>query len=719
MQPKSLSFPVARAVAVVMASCCVLLCAVFAYTHVAMANALADRYVDAELQAKLKRALPWLSANIVNGVAPPSNPERCKGKRPVADSATPYECAKKAISARLSQQVPAQKLSSAEPGDELRPDVLVAMHWLLNNSPTPEKLAELLRHPDQSAEKISLQDPFRLPGCLYLGHEATKHPEASAICPLAASLRESDLPQHTNSLLSPIYQYRNAARGHSPNHYRHQPEPSLVTPLQQGRAVWLGLSDSVQSKAQITADCYTGDTSACGQCPWCNVGKAASMYEGARSRAMGILVVNARNGAIEAAGSAYTDCYARNQQGEVAAAVGCPVLPGSPTPRTYRLGNQALEQIERPGSEIKALIAPALLKSGLSTKEAAAIPNIMTHSLTPELIDIVLCKDSGFQPACALRRLAAIEAMAAASGWGGTTDVLSAGQIPELKSLLFAARLLRTPGGKNFTDLPLGLTAESMKACSATRWRACQGAGLVSVVAELFGEGDSRASLTGIANMMLQLAAADNGQARAPQAHFVTAVQIDTGEMIDILPVQAPATEKAIVRPVVQGMSRTHIAGSAYRACLDAAAAGGVLSCKEGGRSSLRLASKTGTPGFNADKLTLSQWRTQCEKIGEALETTPKTSPRFHYLKNEWGKCGSHPTKWFALAVGAPGGTGWDRIILMQVERNWSQLTDMVDTPNDVGSNVAAEAGLALANALYTPASLRPVADPSSLLARR
>ena len=43
----------------------------------------------------------------------------------------------------------------------------------------------------------------------------------------------------------------------------------------------------------------------------------------------------------------------------------------------------------------------------------------------------------------------------------------------------------------------------------------------------------------------------------------------------------------------------------------------------------------------------------------------------------------------------------WTKIIVVLAERNWNKITGLIDTPNDQGSNVAAEAGLVFISSIY------------------
>ena len=556
----------------------------------------------------------------------------------------------------------------------------------------------------------SLADPFRLPGCTTTG-------QASAACdPTALFDAHTQLP-HAKHLLNTVALYTAPVRSASPNTVHASSGPGLATPIVQGRHVRLTLDPAVQTLAQTTADCYTGDATACQRCTWCSVQGAGAMYEQARARAIGILVLNTKTGAIEAAASAYTPCYAQ-QQKALPPATGCPVLPNSLVPHPDRLGNQALEQTAKLGSSNKVLIAMALQKAGLSATETAALPDILTHSRTPELIDMVMCKEQKFDPACARKRLLHI-ADTFEFLWDGLgkPDILGDDQLPGLRAERFAARFMHQPSGRAVVSAATVLERGALQHCAQLRWKGCQGEQLVNIVAELFGTGDALASPVGIGQAWLQLAAATNGQLLVPSVHLVAAAQGTAGHQHSLQAHRSVALSKGQAQPIVQGLADVVTQGTALKACKAALATlpSGLVPCAArantglaASQPTLRIASKTGTPVFSADvgktrSLTLPQWRARCSQQRSALAALPQRSTQRFALANEVGKCNMLPIKWFAFMLSPPGSASWDKVVVVLSERNWNQQTQHIDSPNDTGPNVSAEAGLAFANALYLP----------------
>ncbi len=666
----------------------------------------ADRYVDPVRQATLTRGMGWLNEALVAGrAAEPAPAPDCESTLGQAR----FDCHRDRLNQRLALADPPAHLAVYAPDADILPDVLATTRWLLQFNGTPANLRALLQRGEDAATQ-SRPDPFRLSGCVMVARAASP-------CGSSQAGAARDLLPHAGALFNSLTRYTAATRGQSPNLQLVHTAPGLATPITQGRHVTLALDPGVQELAQSTAACFTGDVAACGRCNWCGSGPAAEMFEQARARALGILVLDARSGAIEAAASAYSACYHRQQLGESAGAL-CPDLPNTQRARPGRLGNQALEQTAKPGSITKIVIALGLQQAdpgaALSAAEAAELPRILAHSRTLELIDLTMCRRQGFDPGCAQRRLLAVAEMAVALGWDRQVDILGANQLPGLHAQRFSARLLSQPDGTRMVSLARRVTFSraALQNCSRQQWRNCKGRDLVNLVAELFGTGEALASPVGVGNALLHLAAAANLQDRVAQAHLVASAQDDAGQPRAVRPALRAVLDSAQIRPVLLGLERTATLGTARSACLAAAAAlpGGRLPCVAGvtDGAALRIAGKTGTPVFSADQgdkksLSLAQWRAQCAQARRELTAYATGHQRWYSWSNEVGKCNMVPTKWYAFVLGAPGSAGWDKVVVVLAERNWNQRTGLIDSPNDSGPNVAAEAGLSLANRLYYP----------------
>ena len=723
MRPAPSPLPMLRVVTAVMAVLALFFAAHLMWQRHVSALPIEDRFADTEFQDQLLNGLKILSASVQSGTTtePSLSCPPHADQDPTSLQQAQFQCARAGLNAKLAKASAPKHVPARGLEDSLHADLLKSIQWLTRNARDGNHALALLRNPEQTVRQNSMPDPFRLPGCLFASSETADSPSAVKACGGRAVVAETDLP-HAQGLLYPEMRYRAATRGDSPNTLHWEAASGMRTPLAQGRHVTATWSAHSQLQAQTTAACYAGDTAACDMCPWCNTARASTMFEAARARAIGILIVDVKTGSIDAAASAYTPCYATQQRGEPAP-VGCPVFPATPggkrPERNFRLGNQALLQIAKPGSQVKIPIALSLMQAGLSPRETATLPGILTRSATEELIDLVLCKEQDFLPSCALRRLTSIRKVAYDMGWQDQTDILTLGQVEDLRSPQFAARLMQLPlhHGASHT-IPI-LDQSAMRECgfkpAAVRWRNCHGADLNNVVAELFGQGNALTSPVGIANGLLQLAAAGNGDTASSNAHLLAAAQDSKGATSLIQVHQPLAFNRVSAAPVLLGLSRTHTLGTAHSACLAARAAikgdAWVIPCsaqtvQDSETVNLRVASKTGTPGFDADKLTLPQWRASCVQVANELVVTRKAQPRWYHLRNELAKCQMAPVKWYSMLVGAPDTKTWDKVIVVVAERNWYHTTLRVDSAFDkVDANVAAEVGLALANSLYARGS--------------
>lgn len=586
-----------------------------------------------------------------------------------------------------------------------------------------EELASRLGSTDiDQALKNSLQDdfelrgnPFRLPGCLYggSGQDGSRPPSAGRCKDGTPLDPEKHLPPGMAPVRKMLADLRQPWDGATTHTY---------SGLAVGRDAWLTLDAERQTLAQRTAACYTGDQKACGGAWWYPARHAAAMYEQARVRSVGITLINVDSGAIQAMAASHSPCFQAHAAGHTRP--GCPLLPDARA-RLNRLANPAIEA-EMPGSIYKPQQALALLAAGnLTETEKAKLPDILRRSDSEAMIDLYLCQELGFDKACIARRVGALEMRLAASGFNqcaagkrgcqAELDLLGTAQdsgatrlhyaykdrevTRETRALahpVFAARALVDKDGHALTARVVDLNPEAMQACykggAKQRWRACQGAALIDLIAELYGQGNARASLLGMAGGWLDLAAAAAQDLRAPRPHLLAAYQDDHGRRRVVHPTANHGIGRDHARFVLAALQQVTARGSAATACKAASSVGGVLDCRAG-ENGLRIAAKTGTPLFPADRLEyrpdqLSAWRQHCAAKGE---------------------CGLRPLKWFAALVTPPGASRPSTLVIVRAERNW-YLDGRIDDPGDSSAdgNVAAEIGLALINALHTPAREKP-----------
>ena len=725
IHPHHAASPLARTTAMTMLVTIILAAIGFSW-RLATPDPVQDRHIDGQLL----QGLSWLSQALRQGETPAPYSE-----------ALPCDSSDNKILASRLEKIAAYwdgnaHLTLPQPDCNHISAVNKAARWLLNQD--AEQIRAILRAPTENlVDLIVRRDPFRLPGCLFIhGASATTAPIAN-YCKDAngwQSASLSNLPPQSEALWANLAFYRQALRGQSPNtyHYPAAAETDMDTPFAQGRHQFLSLNADVQTKAQLTAACYSGDTASCALCPWCNTLGAAEMYEGARARMIGVLVVDTRNGGILAVGGNHSRCYAAQHSGNSLPA-DCPSLPTPPANRPWRLTNHALEQAVMPASLVKIPLAAALLEADIPAADRdAMIKDWLVRSDTEAFIDTVFCKDQDFQPVCAKKRLAGIRQMVFTLGWNrgcdgknttgcGQQDLLGAGLVKDLDYPVLTGRLLLDGNNAPLPVERLNLNINAIQACykqgHEQRWRNCRGADFINTLAELYGQGSAMASPVGISQLLLQLTAAESGQAQAPVVHLLE--QLDGKDKPrSIAPLQPLAMKPETAQAIVSAMAQTHLRGTAHAACLKAAQPGGLLRCQDGKDMPLRLAGKTGTPLFPADTLTLAKWREQCTQ-------PPAAGHQSERQRHEQVRCKLSPFKWYGLLMGNPGSQGWDKAIIVLAERNWNQHTGFVDSVEDHGSNVAAEVGLALANALASPADtvwqppVAPITPPSAVTANK
>ncbi len=401
---KPQQFPVVRAAVLILAAMVLTGIAVLLWKAKQSHFDVDDHHVD----GVVFEGLEWLAENIRPGIDPSTEglALNCKDKRQIRHVAV--------LNTRLAglpQPIHVDSIAELDCVQASMADKAAA--WLLRQGKDSSDLLSLLQSPRIWERELAQRDPFRLPGCMYIRGEALSD---SGACTGGAGWRASipaDWPPQSESLLVSLAFQRLALRGKVENLHRHE-VAGLVTPLWQGSNQYLSLDSTVQEKAQATAACYAGDMTACARCPWCNRRSAADMYEGARARMLGVLVVDVRTGSIQAIASVHTPCFAARHGG--AAAEGCPELPGLAIAQRWKLNNHAW-QAAMPGSLTKLITAAALLESDIPQQTRAVLPDWITRSDTEAFIDAALCKDQGFAADCARRRAAAVQAMAEAVGW--------------------------------------------------------------------------------------------------------------------------------------------------------------------------------------------------------------------------------------------------------------------------------------------------------------
>ncbi len=485
---------------------------------------------------------------------------------------------------------------------------------------------------------------------------------------------------------------------------------SSTTVLGQGNHLGLSITVPIQSTVQGIADCYTGNSLD----PSCESGGGA-MLEGARARMMGILVVDAKTGGIEAAASAHSPCYSAQHNGQM---IGdCLRLPSAPDSNDWMLANHGLNGVAMLGSLDKMPMSLGLVHVGSPLgRDQARMDMAIGHSETEMFIDDVMCVDQDFSPTCIKSRLTAIATAANDIGWQthckqgdkqcGKINLLQ-GSATSLNYSVPAARWMNNPlhvtqslaesvnpGGRGFIR-------EAIAACynhgSEHRWRHCKGEALVQVLAELFGQGNATSTPVGIAQGLYSIVRRAQSDALSNSAQELTLLgreqnTIRSGQQSD------PAAQA-----VLHAMGNTILTGgTANSACLRVEAILGHQTPGQKPRIDCRqpnewvLSGKTGTPLFPHDTLTFMQREQHCQSVANQPDSPAK--------RYEQVRCQVPPVKWFASVVGQKqldGRIDWQKIIIVLAERNWNASTGLIDSPLDRGSpNVAAEVALLAANRL-------------------
>lgn len=457
----------------------------------------------------------------------------------------------------------------------------------------------------------------------------------------------------------------------------------------------------VQRIAQSVARCMTGHAPSCAS-TGIDVSAYADLYERAPVRMMGVLVLDIPTGGIEAVGSAHTRCFAQEHDGP-GRDPDCPDLPGIPRRRPAMLANHALHAAGMPGSLVKPVTAHALTSDRpygeiLRGPGADALRRDLQHSLSASFHDRLFCADRGFED-CA--RPAGFHPAALALGWNAgcaSPDGCSLLDLGRGQYVAPAGEYLQVPAGRlglvrdaagRWVPAPSTFKAKWARECgrSPRPWEKCRGGGggASELLAEAWGQGNAEASPASIALMMAKLGAAANGRGAVALPHLYAgtpgrahaAAQLDVG------------ISQEFASLIVSGLALTHRGGTASPAC---AAAWRSPACSR----MTWIAGKTATPQFSHDRLTLAQRLEACRRAEtawrEAADAGRRAATR---VLAERANCAMSPYKWYAGLV-RTGADGWDKVVVVMVERNWNQRTGYVDSAGDRGVNIAARAAFEL-----------------------
>ncbi len=509
-------------------------------------------------------------------------------------------------------------------------------------------------------------------------------------------------------------------------------------PTTQGVHISATVTARDQTLAQGLVSCMTGhlDDCAAADVP---ATRWQHHYEAAAARMATLVQIDVATGAIEALASAHTPCYDADARGAPLPAPGiqasanasgtpCPVIAHAPrVPALWRLDNHALYAQEKPGSLVKIVLALALLRSDLGPyllRNPDKLARAFKESDTPQFLDWLYCKDDKKEAYSAnCQRHTHLPQAARDLGLDGAKLNLLQGDDESLGPKVPGARLFQTlapvaqtsPVRLAWQTMPMAATPSALRtACAKRGWSACDGEALAAQTAEIWGAGSATASPVAIASAFARLAQAANGHENenavtATRVHLLTrgfpwdvddATEAQAPAQSDKGQSQASGNHAVIAQghaaAIQQALGYAHHSanalskvGTAHSACV--AVYGSAKACN--GIAFVRT--KTGTPGFKHDTLTLSARAALCTHA--RAQAAPLAKDRWPpALRVVLNQCAATPVKWFAALFSSTGRTGDapDKAIVVLTERNFDARTGRVDSPLDrVNPNIAAELG--------------------------
>ena len=462
--------------------------------------------------------------------------------------------------------------------------------------------------------------------------------------------------------------------------------------IAQGRHAHLTLRADSQTDAQAIADCLTGDAAACGASklditPW------KVHYEGAAVRMIGLLVMDAYTGRIEALGSSMSHCY-RAQHSGVETPAGCPAMPQPAAKRPYRLTNRALFAEAMPASLNKPVLALALLRAPRAHRpEDQELRDMLRRSESTAFLDALFCKNHDYED-CGNTARAATAARDLGWNQGCQLGTACARLFPFNGSTVTSpvsiqgSRILLQPATSNnhagtWQPIPTRYPATLARECAARQWHRCDGAHFAGLSAEAWGQGNASATPAGIAGMFSRLATAAyaaNGKS-PPLPHLIEGADSGAGGGQPI--------DRRHARIILDGLALTHRnGGTAHNACIHVF--GQAAPCNQIDW----LHGKTGTPVFAHERYTAQMRVAQCRGLAAKIAAHQSSAEGKRRLTALHSHCAMAPYKWYAALV-RHGDEA--KVVVALVERNYNARTGMVDALNDRGANLAAVAALAWA----------------------
>ena len=442
------------------------------------------------------------------------------------------------------------------------------------------------------------------------------------------------------------------------------------------------LSAALQARADHLANCLTGQaTSACdGLVPAALAARYAQRLEGAAVRAVSLVTLRQRDGAVLAMADARSPCSVA-QMDNTPRPAGCTPEAQRLLARPGRAGHQALRADDMVASTVKALLADAQLSMpgggrwlhGAGRERMLAA---LASSNTAFFIDELLCfgavgrPDTCPGPATLARRVAALQLADGIDLIGPGAPRLRLGGLP----LALPAWPPTGPGAAR--ELAAARRCHALP--EKQRWRQCSGEQLAALVAPLWGQGNARSHPVAVAQIYLRIAAAARGDAHFTPPHLLPASAAP----------QPSGFETAHAALILEGLTRVPLLGTGRAACISVHGSAG---CRGMG-----LAMKTGTSLFPQHAWTATERAARCRAVFDEQDRRRSAS---RPLPADLGKdalhCALYPMKWAVLL--APASAGVDATVtVVLVERNWDAASGRLDAGDDRGPNVAMEAALLL-----------------------
>ncbi len=480
--------------------------------------------------------------------------------------------------------------------------------------------------------------------------------------------------------------------------------------IAQGSRVHLTIQPTEQRSAQAVADCVTGNTAACGPIqldlsPW------KDYYETAAVRMIGLLVMDAESGEIEALGSAMSPCFKALHSG-AASLPECPPMPTPPAHRPYRLSNRALHAEAMPASMDKPILTLALLRAPPAYRPSdEQLRDMLRRSDSEAFLDALFCKSHGFSDCGnAARAVQAARDLSWNIGCARPAVPSTSIDCAKLQPFLMtnARATTQIHGARIFHQLAnvrnqgpeqhainiwqavaTGYPATLARECASRKWHRCDGADFASLSAEAWGQGNALASPAGIAAMFSRLAVSarhPGTQEPPPLPHLVVGAPDASKRSRN-----APAADFRPIDPqhatlILDGLARTHRAGgTANGACIHVF--GSVSACEKIDW----LHGKTGTPVFVHERLSAAARVAHCQQLAGQIGAHQGNTEAKRKLVALHSHCAMAPYKWYAALVKYGSDS---KVVVALVERNYTARTGLVDSVRDRGANLAAVAAL-------------------------